>query len=101
MTYWALNAIFLAAVTVIAVAALATRRAPRWLAVLIGGGILLIATAIFDNVIIAAGIVAYDRALISGVYIGSAPVEDFAYAIAAIVLLPCLWTLLPARRARG
>jgi len=101
MTYWVLNSLFLGGVAVIAIAAVASRRAPRWLAVLIGGGILVIATVIFDNVIIAVGIVDYDRGQISGVYIGSAPVEDFAYAVAAIVLLPCLWTLLPARRARG
>jgi lycopene cyclase domain-containing protein len=95
MTYWALNAYFLAAVAIVA---LVTRRAPRWLAVLLGCGILLIFTAVFDNVMIGIGLVGYDRRLISGVFIGNAPIEDFAYAVAAAVLLPSLWTLLPARR---
>ena len=99
MTYWALNAIFLALVALTAIAAIATRRAPRWLSVLLTGGILLVLTAVFDNVMIAVGLVGYDRVLISGVFIGIAPIEDFAYAIAAIILLPSLWTLLGGKRA--
>lgn len=101
MTYWALNAIFLAVVAVVAIVAIAVRRAPRWLALLLAAGILLILTAIFDNVMIGIGLVGYDRALISGVFIGRAPLEDFAYTVAAIVLLPSLWTLLPRRSTRA
>jgi len=100
MTYWALNAFFLAAVAIVALIALFTRRRPRWLAVLVGGGILLIFTAVFDNVMIGIGLVGYARQLISGVFIGIAPIEDFAYAVAAAVLLPSIWALLPARRTR-
>ncbi len=100
MTYVALDAVFLAAVAVVAVIALVTRRTPRWLAVLIGCGILIVVTAVFDNVMIGIGLVGYDRRQISGVLVGIAPVEDFAYAVAAAVLLPSLWTLLPARRSR-
>ncbi len=101
MTYWALDAIFLAVVAVVAVVAIATRRAPRWLALLLGAGILLVVTAVFDNVMIGIGLVGYDRALISGVFIGRAPLEDLAYSVAAAVLLPSLWTLLTRRRARA
>ncbi len=101
MTYWALNAIFLAVVAVVAIAAIASRRAPRWLVVLLAAGILLVVTAVFDNVMIGIGLVGYDRALISGVFIGRAPLEDFAYTIAAAVLLPSLWTLLARRRTRA
>lgn len=101
MTYWALNAIFLAVVAVVAIAALVTRRAPRWLAVLIALGILLVFTAVFDNVLIALGFVGYNRSLISGVFIGRAPLEDFAYTIAAVILLPSLWTLLGRKRDRA
>ena len=64
----------------------------------IGAGILLVLTAIFDNVMIGIGLVGYNRALISGVFIGRAPLEDFAYTIAAAVLLPSLWTLLGRRQ---
>jgi len=56
--------------------------------------LLLTLTAIFDNVIIGTGLVAYDDALISGLRIGVAPIEDFAYTVAALVLLPSLWHLL-------
>jgi len=98
MTYWSLNAIFLAGVALVAILALLTRRAPRWLAILIASGILLIFTAVFDNIMIGIGLVGYDRHLISGVFIGRAPIEDFAYTIAGVVLLPSLWALLARRR---
>jgi lycopene cyclase domain-containing protein len=100
MTYWALNAIFLAAVVVVAIAAVVSRRAPRWVAVAIALGILLVFTAVFDNVLVGLGFVGYDRALISGVFVGRAPLEDFAYPVAAAVLLPSLWTLLSRKRDR-
>jgi lycopene cyclase domain-containing protein len=98
MTYWALNAFFLGAVVVVAAAAILSRRAPRWLAVLMSAGVLLVLTAIFDNVMIGIGLVGYNRGLISGVFIGRAPLEDFAYTVAAVVLLPSLWMLLPGKR---
>jgi lycopene cyclase domain-containing protein len=101
MTYWALNLIFLGVVVVVALAAILSRRAPRWLAVLIAAGVLLVLTAIFDNVMIGIGLVGYNRGLISGVFIGRAPLEDFAYTVAAVVLLPSLWMLLPGKRDRA
>lgn len=93
-----MNAFFLMAVGVVAVpAALKVRRTRPAFAVLVTLGILLVFTAVFDNVMIGVGLVGYDPALISGVRIGIAPLEDFAYAIAAAILLPSLWLLLPAR----
>jgi lycopene cyclase domain-containing protein len=100
VTYWALDAIFLGVVAIVALVALTARRAPKWIAVLIAAGTLLVLTAIFDNVMIGIGLVGYDRALISGVFIGRAPLEDFAYTVAAAVLLPSLWTLLGRKRDR-
>lgn len=91
MTYWALNAIFLA--VVVALAFIALRRV-RWAAVGVTAALLLVMTAVFDNIMISAGLVAYNESLISGVFIGVAPLEDFAYAVAAIVGLPALWALL-------
>ena len=91
MTYWALNAIFLAAVLVVAILA---RRRVSWLAIGITAAVLLVMTAVFDNIMISVGLVAYEPSLISGAFIGIAPLEDFAYAIAAIVGLPSLWALL-------
>jgi lycopene cyclase domain-containing protein len=99
MTYWSLNAIFLAVVAVVAVGALLVRRAPRWKAIGLAATPLLIMTAVFDNVLVGLGIVGYDPSRISGVTIGVAPLEDFAYSIAVVVLLPSLWTLLTPRKA--
>jgi lycopene cyclase domain-containing protein len=99
MTYWALNAIFLGVVAVIALAAILSRRAPRWTNVALTAGVLLVMTAVFDNVMIGIGLVGYNSDLISGVLVGIAPLEDFAYAVAAVILLPSLWTLLPTRRS--
>jgi lycopene cyclase domain-containing protein len=94
MTYWLLNLPFLAVAALVAAAALLSRRAPRWRAVGLAAIVLLLATAVFDNVLVATGIVGYDEGRISGVLVGVAPLEDFAYAVAAVVLLPSLWHLL-------
>ncbi len=100
MTYTLLNAVFLAVVALVAIAAAVARRSPRWRAVGLAALLLLTMTAIFDNVIIGTGLVAYDDSLISGVRIGLAPIEDFAYTVAALVLLPAVWELLARRRPR-
>jgi lycopene cyclase domain-containing protein len=63
-------------------------------------GVLLVATALFDSVIVGTGIVGYDATRILGVRIGAAPVEDFAYPVAAGLALPALWHLLGRRRSR-
>ena len=94
MTYWALNAIFLAVIVVVAVLA---RRRLRWPAVGITLAILLVMTAVFDNIMISVGLVAYNESLISGAFIGVAPLEDFAYTLAAVIGLPSLWALLERR----
>ncbi len=99
MTYWLLNLPFLAFAATVALAAILTRRSPRWRAVGLAAIPLLILTAVFDNVLVATGIVGYDPAFISGARIGVAPLEDFAYAIAAIILLPSLWALLGGTRS--
>jgi len=98
MNYWQLNALFLAAVAIVAIVALVRGPRRRALAILLTLGVLLIVTAIFDNVMIGVGLVGYNRAKISGAFIGIAPLEDFAYAIAAAVLLPSLWILREGRR---
>ncbi len=59
----------------------------------VAGVALLVMTMVFDNVIVTLRVVAYDPALIWGAKIGAIPVEDLAYSIAAVVLLPSLWVL--------
>ncbi|GAA1694699.1 hypothetical protein GCM10009792_13440 [Microcella alkalica] len=100
MTYTLLNVVFLAVVALVAIAAVVARRSPRWRAVGLAAILLLAMTAIFDNAIIGTGLVAYDDSLISGVRIGLAPIEDFAYTVAALVLLPAVWELLARHRPR-
>jgi lycopene cyclase domain-containing protein len=103
MTYLALNAVFLLVVVAVAAAAVLRcrrhgRSGIRWPAVSIAAAALLLFTAVFDNVMIAVGLVGYDENRITGLRIGVAPLEDFAYAIAAVLLLPALWQL-TARRS--
>jgi lycopene cyclase domain-containing protein len=94
MTYWALNFFFLAAVILLAVAAVLLRRSPRLKPLAATMLVLLGMTAVFDNIMIGVGLVAYEPSLISGAFVGIAPLEDFAYAIAAVIGLPSLWMLL-------
>jgi len=90
------------AVPVSAVALAVLARAGRrvLLPALAGLVVLLALTAVFDNVIVGSGIVAYDESRILGARLGVAPVEDFSYAIVAALALPALWVLLGRRRAR-
>ncbi|WP_026556035.1 lycopene cyclase domain-containing protein [Arthrobacter sp. 35W] len=103
MTYWTLNAVFLAVSAVPAVVLWlqgrrpgAAPRALRPVAKATGATalVLFVLTVVFDNVMISAGLFSYAPELISGWTIGLAPVEDFAYIVGAALLLPSLWTLL-------
>jgi lycopene cyclase domain-containing protein len=97
VTYWSLNAIFLSFAALVAVIAIVARRSPSWRGIGLAAIVVLTLTAVFDNVLVGTGIVGYDPALISGAKVGVAPLEDFAYAIAGLVLLPSLWSLLSHR----
>lgn len=98
MTYVVLS------ISVLAIIGLATvptlRRLP--LRPLVFTALALVAlTAVFDNVIVGLDIVDYDNGLISGVRLWYAPVEDFAYAIGATMLIPAIWTWLGRRHGCG
>jgi lycopene cyclase domain-containing protein len=56
--------------------------------------VLVVLTAVFDNVMIAAGLFRYPDDLTSGVRIGLAPLEDFSYAVCAAFLVPAVFALL-------
>lgn len=60
---------------------------------------MLIGTAIFDNAIIGFGLVAYDESKIWGVKIGLAPIEDFAYSIAVVLLATSIAALMKKKAA--
>ena len=99
MTYWTLNILFLLPAAAVFAAALVSRRRPRFFAAAAGvtAAVLLGLTAVFDNLMIAAGLFWYNQDRISGAFLGNAPLEDFAYPLAAVLLLPALWVLLPGR----
>ncbi|WP_323960199.1 lycopene cyclase domain-containing protein [Arthrobacter sp. JZ12] len=101
MTYWALNAVFLLpALAVGGAAAFALKERRRAVALAAAGAaavVVLVLTAVFDNLMIAAGLFTYAPELISGLSVGLAPLEDFAYPVAAVLLLPALWILLGER----
>lgn len=61
--------------------------------------VMLLLTAIFDNLMIYAGLFDYGSGTLSGVRIGLAPIEDFFYAACAVFLIPGLWWLLGGREA--
>ncbi len=86
-TYLILNCVFLAMVII----ALRVKIGRPSKSILITLAILLALTAIFDSVIIGLGIVAYNTDTILGLYIGLAPIEDFFYAILAVIVVPTLW----------
>ncbi|AAT89364.1 lycopene e-cyclase isoprenoid transferase B [Leifsonia xyli subsp. xyli] len=100
MTYVLLSLVFLAVAAIVLFFALATapdRRGllRRWAApVAVAGVALVVLTAVFDNLMIAAGLVTYADATLSGLRLGSVPIEDFAYPLAGLLLLPALWLLL-------
>jgi len=54
---------------------------------------LIVLTAVFDSLMIAAGLFTYASDRISGIRIGLAPIEDLAYPIAAALLGSAAWNL--------
>jgi lycopene cyclase domain-containing protein len=66
----------------------------RMTASAIAAAALVVLTAVFDNLMIAAGLVVYPPDLLSGLRIGLAPLEDFAYPVCGAFLVPAVWTLL-------
>ena len=100
MTYLLVLAPFLAATAVaVALTARRPRFGARMAASAVAAGILILLTAVFDNVMITVGLFTYPAELISGVRIGLAPLEDFAYPLCAAFLVPALFTLLAPARA--
>jgi len=62
--------------------------------------VLLVMTAVFDTVMTGAGLYDYAADRILGVRVLNAPIEDFAYPLAAVAAMPVLWTALGTRRTR-
>ena len=96
MNYLTLNLLFLG----LSLLALLLVPRNRWPAYLVGMLPMIALTAIFDNLIIAAQIVGYDSSKISGILVGLAPIEDFAYTIAAVLIVPSVWSAMLNRKKK-
>lgn len=98
MTY-ALILLPFAAVTLVVVLATIGRPAfgRRMAASLVAAVVLVVLTAVFDSIMVSAGLVAYTPGRSSGLRIGAAPLEDFAYPVCAAFLVPAVYTLLSRR----
>jgi len=98
MTYVVLSLAVLTLLAALTVGAL--RRLPARPLVLTALTLIAL-TAVFDNVIVGLDIVAYADAKISGLRIGHAPIEDFAYVLGAVMLIPAVWIRLGRVSAAG
>jgi lycopene cyclase domain-containing protein len=97
-TYLGLSVVVLAFLAALCVPVLRTLpRRPLWWT----AAALLAMTAVFDAAIVGFGLTTYDDALVLGLKVGPSPIEDFAYTVAAIMIVPTLWTVLGRRRRGG
>jgi lycopene cyclase domain-containing protein len=99
-TYLWLSLAVLAPVSAVSLVVLARKGRGALVPALVTVVVLVALTAVFDNVIVGTGIVGYDPTRILGLRVGVAPIEDFAYAIAAALALPALWQVGRPRRQR-
>jgi len=94
VTYWETNFWFLLVAVLVL---LRFRRRIKLKPLLFTFLAIFLMTAIFDNLIIGSGIVAYDESKISGFKIFLAPIEDFAYTVAGVMMIPAIWNSLRSR----
>ncbi|MDQ1137044.1 lycopene cyclase domain-containing protein [Microbacterium sp. SORGH_AS 1204] len=84
-------------VAVTVVVTLATLPRPRFRERMASSGltalVLVGLTLVFDNLMIAVDLFSYPQEHLSGLALGLAPIEDFAYPLCAAFLLPALYTL--------
>ncbi|MBV1777818.1 lycopene cyclase domain-containing protein [Paeniglutamicibacter sp. ABSL32-1] len=63
--------------------------------------VLLVLTAVFDNVMIGSGLFDYNNQALLGIRVGLAPLEDFSYPFCAALVVPALWWLAGGAPAGG
>lgn len=90
MTYIVLSLIVIALAAVVALVA-GRGRTHFWPAVGLAAVVLILLTAVFDNIMIAVDLFRYGSEHLSGVTVGLAPIEDFAWPLVAVLLLPAIW----------
>jgi len=81
---------------------LATRRRPDFRRRMTSSALtalaLCVLTLVFDNVMIALDLFSYPDEHLSGVRLGLAPIEDFAYPLCAAFLVPAVFDLFASRK---
>ncbi|MGC4175232.1 lycopene cyclase domain-containing protein [Demequina sp.] len=102
MTYPQLIGVLAVVTLVVAAVALAAlpqaRRSAHLLAIVTTCVALAGLTAVFDSLMIAAGLFTFAADKISGVTVWRAPIEDLAYAVLCGLALPSVWVLVRRRR---
>jgi len=101
MSYAGLALLVLAAAAAACVGIARVAALPRrwWCSTALVALALVVLTAVFDSLMIAADLFRYDSSALSGIRVLLVPVEDFAWPLVAVLLLPALWELLG--RGRG
>jgi lycopene cyclase domain-containing protein len=95
MNYLALNAVFMLMAFVILNVVI--RKSP-WKIISWTLLVMVLVTLIFDNLIVALGIVDYDTDKISGVLLGLVPIEDFAYTVVSVLAVSSIWHLMTRKK---
>lgn len=95
MNYLALNAVFMLMAFVILNVVI--RKSP-WKIISWTLLIMVLVTLIFDNLIVALGVVDYDTDKISGVFLGLVPIEDFAYTVVSVLAVSSIWHLMTRKK---
>lgn len=99
-TYLILNSVFVLGALLLAVytRTISLFKQRSWWVML---AVMLLLTAVFDNIFIAFDIFWYDTSKLLGIYVGLAPIEDFCYTLLAAILLPTLWRVRNGTPARS
>ena len=99
MTYAGLALLFvLASGLTVAVVARTIGLSGRWWAATGAAAVVLcVLTAAFDSLMISADLFRYDTGSLAGLRVFLVPVEDFAWPLVAVLVLPALWELLGVR----
>ena len=101
MSYLGLATVFVGVTLPVLAIAIVTRRpsARWWASVGLTAASLMVLTAVFDSIMIAADLFRFDESALTGIHVGLAPIEDFAWPLAATILVSSL-SLLLSRPAR-
>lgn len=93
MSYALLSLAFLAVAAVASIVARRRRPPGHWSALALTAAGLIVLTVVFDSLMIAASLFAYDEGQLLGIRLWLTPLEDLAYPVAALLLCSAVWNL--------